>query len=81
MEAEREADRRGVLGQAVDPRQPADGRDRRAAVGDAEVGQPARGGEHVVEVHHRLAHAHEHRVVDVLDAAEVQRLVEDLARR
>ena len=38
-------------------------------------------GEHVVEVHHRLAHAHEHQVVDRLDAAEVQHLVEDLARR
>ena len=36
--------------------------------------------EHVVEVHHRLAHAHEHEVVDGLDAAEVQHLVEDLAR-
>ena len=36
--------------------------------------------EHVVEVHHRLAHAHEHEVVDGLDAAEVQHLVEDLGR-
>ena len=36
------------------------------------------GAEHVVEVHHRLAHAHEHEVVERLDAAEVQRLVEDL---
>ena len=34
--------------------------------------------EHAVEVHHRLAHAHEHEVVDRLDAAEVQHLVEDL---
>ena len=34
--------------------------------------------EHVVEVHHRLAHPHEHQVVDRLDAAEVQDLVEDL---
>ena len=33
----------------------------------------------LVEVHHRLAHAHEDDVVDGLDAAEVQRLVEDLA--
>ena len=45
---------------------------------DADVGQPPRGGEHVVEVHQRLAHAHEHEVVDRLDAAEVQDLVEDL---
>ena len=43
-------------------------------------GQLARRGEHVVEVHHRLAHAHEHEVVDRLDAAEVQHLVEDLGR-
>ena len=48
---------------------------------DADVGQPRAGGEHVVEVHHRLAHAHEDEVVDRLDAAEVQRLVEDLRRR
>ena len=37
-------------------------------------------GEHVVEVHHRLAHPHEDEVVHGLDAAEVQHLVEDLAR-
>ena len=36
--------------------------------------------EHGVEVHHRLAHAHEHEVVERLDAAEVQHLVEDLRR-
>ena len=50
--------------QALDARDPADGRDRRAAVGDPEVGQALAGGEHVVEVHHRLAHAHEDAVVD-----------------
>ena len=44
-------------------------------------GSRARGAEHVVDVHQRLAHAHEHEVVDRLDAAEVQDLVEDLARR
>ena len=59
---------------------PADGRDARAAVGDAEVGQLPRRAEDVVEVHHRLAHPHEHEVVERLDAAEVQDLVEDLAR-
>ena len=37
-------------------------------------------GQHVVEVHQRLAHAHEHRVVHSLLAPEVQRLVEDLRR-
>jgi DNA-binding MarR family transcriptional regulator len=50
-------------------------------VGDAQVRQPARGGEHRVEVQHRLAHAHEDRVVHVLNAAEVEGLVEDLPRR
>ena len=44
-------------------------------------GSRARGVEHGVEVHQRLAHAHEHEVVDRLDAAEVQHLVEDLRRR
>ena len=44
----------------------------------ADLGQPARGREHVLDVHQRLAHAHEHEVVDRLDAAEVQHLVEDL---
>ena len=47
---------------------------------DAEVRQAPRGLEHRVEVQHRLAHAHEDEVVDRLDAAEVERLVEDLAR-
>ena len=60
------------------PGHPADGGDRGAAVGDAEVGQQLAGGEHGVEVHRRLPHAHEDDVVDRLDAAEVQRLVEDL---
>ena len=45
---------------------------------DPEVGQAARGLDDVLEVQHRLAHAHEDAVVDGLDAAEVQRLVEDL---
>jgi hypothetical protein len=47
---------------------------------DAQVGQALAGREHVVEVHHRLAHAHEDGVVDVVEAPEVQGLVEDLAR-
>ena len=38
------------------------------------------GGEHLVEVQHRLAHPHEDAVVDRLDPAEVERLVEDLRR-
>ena len=62
------------------PRQPADGGDRRPAVGHAEVGQAAGGGDHGVEVEHRLAHAHEDDVRDRSMAPEVQRLVEDLPR-
>jgi hypothetical protein len=45
-----------------------------------DFGQTTRGAEHFVEVEHRLAHAHEHGVVDLRQAAEVQRLVEDLGR-
>ena len=41
-------------------------------------GRRSAAAEHVVEVHQRLAHAHEDEVVDRLDAAEVQDLVEDL---
>ena len=67
-----------ALGQPFDPGNPADRRDRRAPVRDAEVRQPLAGREHGVEVQHRLAHAHEHAVVDRLHAAEVKRLVEDL---
>ena len=78
VQGEGQADRHLALGEAVDPRHPADGRDRRAAVGDAEVGQPLAGGEHGVDVHRRLPHPHEDDVVDRFDAAEVERLVEDL---
>ena len=59
------------------PWQPADGGDRRSAMRDAEIGEAARRLQDVVDVEHRLAHAHEHDVVDRLDAAEVERLVED----
>ena len=69
VQREREPDRHVGLRQPVDAGRPADGRDRRAAVGDADVRQPPRRREHVVEVHHRLAHPHEHEVVDRLDAA------------
>ena len=37
-------------------------------------------GEHLVEVQHRLAHAHEDGMVDRLEPPEVERLVEDLRR-
>src|SRR3712207_8704949 len=42
----------------------------RAARGDPDVGELLAGGEHVVEVEHRLAHAHEHGVVDGRRAPE-----------
>jgi hypothetical protein len=77
-----EADRLGdLVHEAAQAREPADRRDRRPPVGDPDLGQSARGGEHVVEVQHRLAHAHEDRVVHGPEPAEVQRLVEDLPRR
>ena len=67
-----------ALGQPFDPGHPADRRDRGAAVGDAEVGQGRAGLEDGVDIHHRLPHPHEDDVVDRFDAAEVERLVEDL---
>ncbi len=83
VERQREPDRHRVRGQALDPGDPADRRDRGAAMPDPDVGQPLARREHVVEVHHRLAHPHEHRVIrapPALEPAEVQRLVEDLGR-
>ena len=59
---------------------PPDAGDRRPPVRDPDVGQPPRSCEHLVEVQHRLAHPHEDRVVDRLETAEVERLVEDLGR-
>ncbi len=78
VQGEGEAERHLAAGKAIDSRDPADGGDRGAPVADAEVGQQSAGREHGVEVHRRLPHAHEDDVVDRLDAAEVQRLVEDL---
>ena len=78
MQRERQANGRAVGDQALDAGKPADGRDRGAAVRDAQVGQPLARGQHGVEVHQRLAHPHEDGVVDRLEAAEVKRLVEDL---
>jgi hypothetical protein len=49
-------------------------------VRDTQVGQALAGGEHVGQVHHRLAHAHEDGVIHRRRAPEVQGLVEDLAR-
>jgi hypothetical protein len=69
-----------LVDEAGQPGHPADGRNRRAAVRDPDIREPARSGEHGVVVEERLAHPHEHEVVDRLDAAEVQHLVEDLPR-
>ena len=66
MEREREADRLlDLVDEATQAGEPPDRRDRRSAVRDPEVGEPARCREHVVDVEHRLAHAHEDRVVDL----------------
>jgi hypothetical protein len=66
---------------ALDARKPPDRGDSRIRRRDADVGQPLAGGEHRVQVHERLAHAHEDGVVDRLPAAEVERLVHDLGGR
>ena len=63
VQRERQPDRHVGLRERLDAGLPADRGDRRAAVGDPDVGQPPRAGEHVVEVHHRLAHAHVDQVV------------------
>ncbi len=78
VEREGEAQRHVGFGEPFDAGDPADRGDGGAAVGDADVGEAFTGGENVVEVEHRLAHAHEDAVVDGLDAAEMKRLVEDL---
>ena len=78
MQREGEPQRQLRLGEPFDARDPADRRDGRAAVGDADLRQPLAGAEDGVEVEHRLTHAHEDAVVDRFDTAEVQRLVEDL---
>ena len=67
-----------LVDEPVEAGEPADGRDRRAAMGDPDVGQPPCGLDHVVEVDERLAHPHEDALVDLLEPSEVQRLVEDL---
>ena len=79
MEREREPDRLvDLVDEAAQPGHPADGRDRRAAVGDPEVGKAACRREHLVDVEERLSHPHVHGVVRRLPPTEVQRLVEDL---
>ncbi len=85
VQREGEAQWHVLLGERFDAGDPADGRDRGVAVPDAEIGQALAGGEHVVEVQHRLAHAHEHAVAQppavALHAVEVKRLVDDLRGR
>ena len=78
VQRQRQADRDPLGGQPLDTGNPADRRDRGVAGGDPEVGQLAAGLQHRVEVHHWLAHTHEHRVVHGTHAPEVQGLIEDL---
>ena len=79
VQREREPDRLlDLVHEPAQPGQPADGRDRRPPVRDPDVREAPRRFENSVEVHHRLAHPHEDAVVDRLDPAEVQNLVEDL---
>ena len=79
MDRERKPDRLlDLVDEATQARQPADGRDRRPAMRDPEIGQPSRRVEHVRDVEKRLTHSHVHAVVDRLDPPEVERLVEDL---
>ena len=47
---------------------------------DAEVGKPERRRDDVVVVQEGLAHPHEDTVVDLLEAPEMERLVENLGR-
>ena len=82
VQREREPDRLvHLVDEPSQSRQPADRRDRRSPVRDAEIGQPPRRREHLVEVEHRLAHPHEHGMVDLREPPKVERLVEDLRRR
>jgi len=78
MDREREPHRRPLLRHAIDPGDPADRRDADVRVRESQIGEALARRQHVVEVHERLAHAHEDGVVDRLLPAEMERLVEDL---
>jgi hypothetical protein len=80
VERERKPNRRALLGHPLDPGDPADRRDADVRVRDADVREALAGGEDVVEVHERLAHAHEDGVVQRLLSPEVERLIQDLRR-
>ena len=71
-------------GHGVDPRHDAGGRDRDPPPGDG-LGQHVERAAHRLEVHQRLAHAHEHQVVagrrQIGVAADGQHLAQDLPRR
>jgi len=81
VQRERQPHRRALAGHPVDAGNPAHRGDRRVRRGDAQLGQARTGAEHAVEVQERLAHAHEHGVVDRICAAKMQGLVEDLGGR
>jgi hypothetical protein len=70
-----------LVDEATETGEPADRRDRGAAVCDPEVRETTCRGEDGVEVQHRLAHPHEDAVVDRLRAPEVEGLVEDFGAR
>ena len=72
VQAEGEPQRHVGLRQPADPWHPADGGDAGAPVGDADLRELLGRAEHGVEVHQRLAHAHEHEVIDGLGASKDQ---------
>ena len=79
VQREGEPDRlRDLLDEALEAGDPADRRDGRAPMRDADLGELPRGVEHRVDVHERLAHPHEHEMVHRLGPPEVEDLVEDL---
>ncbi len=74
VQAQREGDRDALLGQLADARDQTDGRDGDAARRHAQavgrgVGEAAYGADDGLVVGQRLAHAHEHHVVDAAPAA------------
>jgi hypothetical protein len=66
VHGDREPQRPVVLGEPFDAWDPADRGDGRSPLRHAEVGQALAGGEHRIEVEHRLAHAHEHAVRELV---------------
>ena len=78
MERQRQADLSALLSETTNSRDPANGANCGVAGGYSKVGQAFTGLKNVVKIHHRFAHAHEDAVVDVLDAPQVESLIQDL---